>query len=400
MIHRSILFAPGFCCRVAVVVLLGCGLLPAGVQAQGDPLRLNSPKVLAAFHDVVVQPSQSTVRVRCDGKDVALGTIVGADGWIVSKYSEIKGPVTCQLKDGRELSAKIVGVQEPYDLVMLKVEAKDLKPVQWGEVKSATVGNFVVTPGTANDPIAVGVVSVAARKVTTRDQPPISADSGWLGISLEPGDLGVKIADIMPNSAAAKAGFKVNDAILAVAGMMVSDPDTLISTIQRHKVGDVVTVKVKRGEEEVEIKATLGKRPTDDRASFQNRLGNEISNRRGGFPSILQHDTVLKPKECGGPLVDLDGKTVGVNIARAGRTETFAVPADAVVALLPELKSGKLLPAEVRDTIAHTEAAKEKLTALKTAVEKAEAEFKAAEKRLKETRAALEKAEAETKANK
>src|SRR5262249_11927645 len=45
---------------------------------------------------------------------------------------------------------------------------------------------------------------------------------------------------------------------------------------------------------------------------------------------------------CGGPLVDLDGKTVGINIARAGRTETYAIPSEEVQALLADLKSGKL----------------------------------------------------------
>jgi RNA polymerase sigma factor (TIGR02999 family) len=36
---------------------------------------------------------------------------------------------------------------------------------------------------------------------------------------------------------------------------------------------------------------------------------------------------VLKPEECGGPLVDVDGRAVGLNIARAGRVETLALPA-------------------------------------------------------------------------
>ena len=32
------------------------------------------------------------------------------------------------------------------------------------------------------------------------------------------------------------------------------------------------------------------------------------------------------PADCGGPLVNLDGKVVGMNIARAGRTESYAIP--------------------------------------------------------------------------
>jgi serine protease Do len=73
-------------------------------------------------------------------------------------------------------------------------------------------------------------------------------------------------------------------------------------------------------------------------------MGSFLSNRRSGFPFILQHDTVLKQTDCGGPLVDLDGKVVGINIARAGRVESYAIPAQAVRELLPDLLSGKLAP--------------------------------------------------------
>ena len=61
-----------------------------------------------------------------------------------------------------------------------------------------------------------------------------------------------------------------------------------------------------------------------------------LSGRRSGFPA-LQHDTVLHPDQCGGPLVNLDGKVVGINIARASRVASYAIPADVVVPLIQEL---------------------------------------------------------------
>jgi serine protease Do len=78
----------------------------------------------------------------------------------------------------------------------------------------------------------------------------------------------------------------------------------------------------------------------------QDRMGSTLSNRRGGFPFILQHDSILKHTDCGGPLVDLDGQVVGINIARAGRVETYAIPADEVRLLLPNLMAGKPAPTE------------------------------------------------------
>ncbi len=53
---------------------------------------------------------------------------------------------------------------------------------------------------------------------------------------------------------------------------------------------------------------------------------------------------MLKPQECGGPVIDLDGKAVGVNIARAGRVESYAIPSEVLKPLLHDLMSGKLAP--------------------------------------------------------
>src|SRR5262249_39898805 len=158
------------------------------------------------------------------------------------------------------------------------------------------------------------------------------------------------------------------DVVIAVGEKAVRDHEAMIAAIQHYKPGDSVVLRVKRDDKEMDIKATLGKRPTDGRADFQNRLGGRLSEKRGGFPMILQHDPVLKPSECGGPLVDLDSKTVGIKIARAGRVETYAIPAEAVVALLPDLKSGKLAPTEVK-------VESDELKKAREAVKKAEAEF-------------------------
>src|SRR5207253_1169195 len=96
-------------------------------------------------------------------------------------------------------------------------------------------------------------------------------------------------------------------------------------------------IRVKRGDQEMELKAKLDRQPSGGRGGrggrgdFQNRMGSILSDRRNGFPTILHHDAVLRPSDCGGPLVGLDGKVVGINIARAGRTESYAAPAEAVI---------------------------------------------------------------------
>jgi serine protease Do len=199
------------------------------------------------------------------------------------------------------------------------------------------VGDWVASAGVGELPTAIGVVSVGPRKVM--------APRGMLGIVLEQADIGPKIIQIMPDSGAAKAGLKVNDIVLTINGKVVKSREELIELVgTKYKDGDTLTVEVKRGEGKVSVQAKLGRPPQDGRANMQNTIGGAISERRSNFPQILQHDTVLRPADCGGPLVDLDGRAVGLNIARAGRVESYALPAEIVVTLIEDLKSGRLAP--------------------------------------------------------
>lgn len=69
------------------------------------------------------------------------------------------------------------------------------------------------------------------------------------------------------------------------------------------------------------------------------RLGAVPSGRLTGFPVVIQHDSPLYPEQCGGPLLNLDGEAIGVNIARFGRVESFALPADEVEGVIAKLKA-------------------------------------------------------------
>ena len=41
---------------------------------------------------------------------------------------------------------------------------------------------------------------------------------------------------------------------------------------------------------------------------------------------MIQHDCTLRSSQCGGPLVDARGRVIGINIAKAGRVEMYALP--------------------------------------------------------------------------
>ena len=301
----------------------------------------DGPHVRAAFRDVVSKPSHATVRIRSNGNDVAVGGIVGCDGWILTKASSLDGSVTARLKDGRELDARIVGIDESFDLAVLKVDATDLPVLDLARDTTPSLGQWIAAPGIGRDPLAVGVVSVQTR--------PIPRRSGILGVLLGDDERGPRVDRVFPKSGAAMAGILVNDVVKSINGEPTKTRPELIRAIRQFGPEDEVIVGILRGKKELSLKATLSARVESmrpDRGAMQNQLGSKLSKRRYGFPTALQHDAVLRPKDCGGPLIDLDGRTIGFNIARGGRTESYAIPAPIVVTLLYDLMSGNLAPEE------------------------------------------------------
>jgi serine protease Do len=161
-------------------------------------------------------------------------------------------------------------------------------------------------------------------------------------VGLQDSEDGPMISSVQDNSPAAKAGLQPGDVIYSLAGQRVRNAGQLLEVLRDHPPGAQVRIVVLRDQAFVEKQVTLGKRPRDfSRAEFQNRLGGELSEKRSGFPRILQHDAILHPSDCGGPLVNLDGQVIGINIARAGRVESYAIPAETVQKLLSELMRGK-----------------------------------------------------------
>jgi serine protease Do len=330
---------------VAVLALLA-GTCPA--QAQTGVLQARAAReqleLRQAFHPVVADAARGTVGVLCDGRPAVLGTVVGAEGWVLTKASELHGAtaITCRLPGGREVPARLVGVAAKYDLAMLKVDGGGLTPVTWAQDPAGqgpAVGQWVATVGPQAEAIAVGVVSVERRGI-----PPQSA---MLGIMMGEALGGVRVLQVFPDSPAAKAGLAVDDVVLSIADKPTPHREALVAQVQSRPPGTQVPLLVRRGREKLTLQATLGSRGAvlDTRLAAMNHLGGELSDRSTGFPAVIQHDTVLAPEDCGGPLVDLHGAVLGINIARAGRTESYTIPADVVTQLIEPLESGNLAPA-------------------------------------------------------
>jgi serine protease Do len=69
---------------------------------------------------------------------------------------------------------------------------------------------------------------------------------------------------VEPNSPAAKAGIKANDIIESVNGQQLDSTHDLGDIINEHSVGDVITLVINRGGQEITLQATLAERPASE----------------------------------------------------------------------------------------------------------------------------------------
>ena len=353
---------------LAAAVLFALAAAPA--SAQPVPARTTAaetsvvPSNLASvFKPVVAKVTASTVWVRCDDKDAALGTVVFADGYILTKASELRGDVTVRIGDGKKYPAELISTHKPTDLALLKIEAKNLKPVTFADTKEAVLASFLAAPAPDGDPVAVGVVSVLTRKLRGFEETTIiNKNRGIIGISFpqfSSEDDEAKVDAVSSKGPAERAGIKRNDVIFEIEGKPIKSILDALETFSEFLPKDKIRVKVKRKDEVVDLGTIeLMKRPLDpdknpgDREELQNTMGGPLSGRRTGFPSVLQTDMVVNPAKCGGPVVDLDGKVLGVNIARAGRVETWVLPGEVIRPLLADMKAGKFPPLSLRKSSA------------------------------------------------
>jgi serine protease Do len=184
------------------------------------------------------------------------------------------------------------------------------------------------------------VASVGPRNLYERPK-------GYLGVQLRRRDSTAAIIDeVFSGGAAERAGLKPGDVILSVEAVGVGNSDALIGEISKRRPGEDVKMKVRRGTEELDLTVTLMDR-RDFMAHFSHGddpmvlMSGRLSRHRRGFFHVFQHDLVLAPEECGGPLVDLNGQVVGLDIARSGRVESLAIPAADLKLLLAGVTTGK-----------------------------------------------------------
>jgi serine protease Do len=126
------------------------------------------------------------------------GFIVRQDGYIVTNNHVIDGEdkINVKLKDGRTLSAKVIGSDERTDVAVLKIEATDLPTIDFANSDEVKVGQIVCAIGTPYKfayTFTTGVVSAKGRNDLLPDK---YEDYIQTDAAINPGNSGGPLCDI------------------------------------------------------------------------------------------------------------------------------------------------------------------------------------------------------------
>jgi len=317
--------------------LLSFAPLPA-IDRLPDEQHRNGKNTLEAFEESSKAGLGSTVRLVRNGRSLAMGTIVSKQGHVITKASVCIGAQEAILADGTKYKVRIRGRDKETDLALLKIKgAEDLRPISWADEENPAEGSWLVAADPTLKRLKVGVVGAKSR--------PIDRVGGVIGVILgrDGEELGgVMIERVMPRSAGAAAGLENGDVITTVDRQKVTSREKTIELVGANDPGEVVAIQVKRGENTLSFRVTLGHRSvTFEQFDRNARMSGRVSKRKDNFPMIIQHDVSLPPTAMGGPVLDLNGKALGVNVARVDRVTTYALPAKYVREIFEKLRRPK-----------------------------------------------------------
>lgn len=261
------------------------------------------------------------------GKLVATGAIISSDGYFLTKASEVpkvEGTVFL-LPGGKPAQVREVRRDSRIDVLLLQcIGVSGLPAVKWSESKSLALGQWLLSAKQGGkEATRLGVVSARRRQ--------IRGGSAAIGIRMDERDSpeGVEIIGIAEDSPAAAAGLKENDRLITIAGEAVKKYTVAHELISRREPGDEIEIEYKRGDKLSKCSvrlASLNRVITN--WTGEDYANGGISIRTDNFPEVIQHDIPLGPGDMGGPVFNLLGQAVAMNIARVDRVTTFALPVE------------------------------------------------------------------------
>lgn len=328
-------------------------LAPAGGRVEDAWTR----ELESIFQDHLKNYSQSVFPVFVVGRNVASAIVINSNGLLLTKHSEIEGRTPqIRVNDETVIEVQIVATDNHLDLAIVQVMPQYIEVAEWIPVDLGDRLNVSIENTSQSDPAGkgticcsvssrtgraagIGVVSVASRSLDGRT-------TSYIGIEAVVQDNGIKVSSMMAGGPAERAGIKVGDVINALNNQPVTDVDNFKQLVESHLPGEEVQLGVIRRDSWLTLPATLGDKskvaPMPGAAEQgHDSAATAMSRRRWNFTQGIQHDCAISPKACGGLLIDLDGRVIGINIARAGRIKSYAIPVSMAKRFVENYLNGK-----------------------------------------------------------
>lgn len=167
------------------------------------------------------------------------GVIISEDGYIVTNNHVVDGADKLEVlfNDNSSYDARIIGTDEASDLALIKVDAKDLTPITFGDSETVKIGEWVLAVGNPfgfNSTVTAGIVSAKARSLGQNHKGNLSIESFiQTDAALNPGNSGGALVNLKGEL------IGINSAIYSNTGSYSGFSFAIPTTIVKKVMADI-----------------------------------------------------------------------------------------------------------------------------------------------------------------
>ncbi len=243
-------------------------------------------KVETTFHNPILEffYGDGTITKEQPVVGYGSGVIISQDGYIVTNHHVIKGAdeIVVKLNDNREFDAKLIGDDPSTDLALLKIDAKGLPFIPFGNSDALKLGEWVLAVGNPynlTSTVTAGIVSAKARNLNIIDDNYRLESFIQTDAALNPGNSGGALV----NTRGELVG--INTAIISPTGGYAGNSFAIPVNIVKKVVDDLKEFGAVQ-------RAFIGITPTDMNAEIAKQ--NNISITTGVFVSEVRETGAAK----------------------------------------------------------------------------------------------------------
>lgn len=262
-------------------------------------------------------------------KSLGSGFIIDKTGYIVTNNHVIKDAdqIKVILHDDQEYDARIIGADPVTDLALIKIDAKNLKPLEFGSSKNTEVGSWVVAIGSPfglEQTVTAGIVSAKGRIIGSGPYDDyIQTDA-----SINPGNSGGPLLNmdgevVGINTAIIKSGQGIGFAIPSDLATSVIDQLKDSKHVSRGWLGVSIQDVSKEMSEYYKLNPDEGVYVAK---AYEDNPAYEAGIRQGDVIISVEGVKISSSRDLTITIANLRvGSKVDVDVIREGKNKTFTV---------------------------------------------------------------------------